>query len=193
MVLRVARAASLAVLVWLGGAAEARAQAADALLARHAELERELSRPASAARERRLLRLLDRAIDYEMIVRRVLVLHWDGLSEAQRAEVTRLLERAIRQRYRASVEALRGWEVEVVSEAERGVGRQVVTRVRRGDEVRQVAYDLYREGREWRVVDLNVDGESLVHQYRVQFDRVIRRDGWDGFLARLRQRVEAEG
>lgn len=177
----------------MSGAAGVKAQAADALLARHAELERELARPASPARERRLVRLLDRAIDYDMIVHRVLVVHWDGLSDAQRAEVTELLTRAIRHRYRASIEALHGWSVEVVSERERGVGRRVVTRARRGAEVREIAYDLFGGGREWRVVDFIIDGESLVHQYRSQFHRVIRREGWDGFLARVRSRVEADG
>lgn len=128
-----------------------------------------------------------------MIVRRVLVVHWESLGEGQRAEVTELLGRAIRNRYRESAEALHGWRVEVVSESERGIGRQVVTRVSRGAEERRIAYDLFREEREWRVVDLIVDGESLVHQYRAQFDRLIRREGWEGFMTRSRRLVEEEG
>lgn len=173
--------------------AEARAQAADDLLARHAELDRELGRPESPRRERRLVQLLDRAIDYPMIVRRVLVLHWDELTEAQRTEVSDLLTRAIRHRYRASVEALRGWDVRVTSEARRGIGRRVETEARRDEERRSIGYDLYQREDAWRVVDLIVDGDSLVHQYRTQFDGVIRREGWGGFLTRLRDRVSQDG
>jgi len=172
--------------------AAAAAQAADALVARHAQLDRELSRRESPARERRLVRLLDQTIDYDMIVRRVLVVHWDDLSEAQREEVSDLLTRAIRHRYRSSVEALRGWDVTVRSEAPQGVGRRVVTRAVRESETRDVGYDLYEADGQWRVVDLRVEGDSLVHQYRVQFDRVIRHEGWDGFIERLRSRVEAD-
>ncbi len=189
MVLR--RAALIVGLLLAPGAVEA--QAAQALLDHHARLERELARPASPARERRLVTLLDGAIDYDAIVRRVLVVHWGELSEDARREVTDLLTRAIRHRYRASVEALTGWRVEVVSDTPQGIGRRVETRATRADETRSIGYDLFAaEGAGFRIVDLRFDGSSLVHQYRVQFDAVIRRHGWDGFLARLRRRVEVE-
>lgn len=185
---------AIVLVVVLVGASSASAQAGEALIQHHAQLERELSRPASPLRERRLIRLLDRAIDYDMIVRRVLVVHWGDLSAAQRDDVTQLLTRAIRHRYRQNIEALAGWQVAVVSEGERGVGRQVVTRARRGPEAREIAYDLYAaQGQQWRVVDLVIEGDSLVHQYRTRFDHVIRREGWAGFMARLRATVEREG
>lgn len=184
-----------ALLVMLGamfGPTSASAQAAEALLERHAELDRELARRPSAARERRLVRLLDQTVDHAMIVHRVLVVHWGERSEEERETARDLLTRAVRHRYRASVASLHGWDVEVVSDEPRGVGRRVVTRARRGDEVRNVSYDLYLDEGQWRVVDLIIEGDSLVHQYRVQFDRVIRHEGWNGFIERLRRRVEAD-
>lgn len=176
----------------LAVAPRAQAQASGPLLRRHAQLSRALRRPASPRRERRLVRLLDDAIDYEMIVRRVLVVHWDGMSSGQREDALQLLSAAIRHRYRSSIEALGGWTVRVESERARGVGRRVETVAVRGNETRRIGYDLFAREGQWRVVDLVVDGESLVHDYRNQFDRVVRREGVDGLLRRLRDRVEED-
>ena len=184
----------LALLLSLGPlVGHAHAHAGDAFIRTHARLERELARPASRRHTRRLARLLDRTLDYERMVHRVLVVHWDGLSTPQRRTVTELMTRAIRHRYQGSVGALDGWEVRVVSEHERGIGRRVQTQGTRGSETRSVSYDMFGSGNDWRVVDIIVEGDSLVHQYRVQFDRLINRDGWDAFIVRLRERVEEDG
>ncbi|HJL16550.1 MAG TPA: ABC transporter substrate-binding protein [Sandaracinaceae bacterium LLY-WYZ-13_1] len=164
--------------------------AARGLLTQHRRVTRLLERPASRARERRLDRALDRALDYEMITRRALVVHWEDLSAAQREEVTDLLHRAIARRYRASLEELRGWTVEVLEERPRGPGYRVVTEARHDGERRRIEYDMLRTGGEWRIVDVIHEGDSLIHQYRRQFDRVIRREGWDGFVRRLRADVD---
>lgn len=170
----------------------ATAQAGDALMRQHAALQRLLGRTESPRRQARLTRMLDAAIDYDTITRRVLVLHWGTLEADQQGEVSELLRQAIRHRYRRSVDALRGWDVQVIEERPRGPGVRVVTRATRGAESRNIEYDMYYAGGSWRVVDFIVEGESLIHQYRVQFGHVIRRNGFGGFLGRLRARVEAD-
>ena len=173
-------------LALLAAGAPAEAQAGEVVLRRHAQLERLLTARRTASRQRTLDRLLEQAVDYDAIVQRALVVHWQDLEPAQREEVTDLLRRAIRARYQANVEALAGYDVTLTTEAPRGIGVRVTTAARRGDESRTIAYDVLNT----RITDLIVDGESLVHQYRVQFDRVIRREGWSAFVARLRQNVE---
>ena len=45
----------------------------------------------------------------------------------------------------------------------------------------------------YRVVDVNVEGISMLHTHRVEFASVINRKGVDGFLDELRAQVEARG
>lgn len=41
----------------------------------------------------------------------------------------------------------------------------------------------------WQVVDVRIDGASLVADYRNQFGRMINKDGVDGFIAKLERRL----
>ena len=41
------------------------------------------------------------------------------------------------------------------------------------------------------VVDINVEGISMLHTHRIEFASVINRKGMDGFLDELRAQVEA--
>jgi phospholipid transport system substrate-binding protein len=166
--------------------------ASAALAVRHQQLERALAMRAGDARQRALDRLLDEVLDYDAITSRALVVHWSTLTAEQRTEVSDLLRRAIRQTYQTSVESLRGFEVTVTSEEPHGPGVRVLSRAVRAGESRAIEYDLVRTSGRWRIVDLVVDGNSLIHQYRLQFNRAIRRYGWDGFIERLRERVESE-
>jgi ABC-type transporter MlaC component len=43
------------------------------------------------------------------------------------------------------------------------------------------------------VVDINVEGISMLHTHRVEFASVIKRKGMDGLLEELRAQVEARG
>ena len=45
----------------------------------------------------------------------------------------------------------------------------------------------------WRIVDITVDdGMSMVDNYRNQFERILRREGWDGLMTRMRGRLTEE-
>ncbi|MEM6533623.1 MAG: ABC transporter substrate-binding protein [Myxococcota bacterium] len=42
----------------------------------------------------------------------------------------------------------------------------------------------------WQVIDVRIDGASLVNDYRNQFGRLINKDGVDGFLTKLERKLE---
>jgi phospholipid transport system substrate-binding protein len=46
----------------------------------------------------------------------------------------------------------------------------------------------FLDGR-WQLVDLLMDGQSVVGQYREQFDRIIARERFEGLLARMRRNL----
>ena len=173
--------------------ATAQCQASAALQARHAELDKAMTRATSNAGKKRVVRLLDDSVDYDAIIHRVLVSHWRGLSAEQRKEAGDLLRIAIRQRYKANLEALQGWHVSVVDEDQKGIGMQVRTEARRGKKTARIDYDMLETAKGWRIVNFISEGNSLVHQYRTQFNRIIRREGWSGFIGRLRKHVRKSG
>jgi phospholipid transport system substrate-binding protein len=51
-----------------------------------------------------------------------------------------------------------------------------------------INYSLYRDGEEWKVFDVKIDGISLVSNYRSGFASQIRRYKLSGLIARLEQK-----
>jgi phospholipid transport system substrate-binding protein len=49
-----------------------------------------------------------------------------------------------------------------------------------------VQYAMRQDGERWRIDDVRVESMSLVENYRSQFDSVIARSSYDGFVAKLR-------
>ncbi len=45
----------------------------------------------------------------------------------------------------------------------------------------------------WQVIDVRIDGASLVNDYRNQFGRMLGKDGVDGFIAKLQSRLDNTG
>lgn len=45
----------------------------------------------------------------------------------------------------------------------------------------------------WQVIDVRIDGASLVNDYRNQFGRMLSKDGVDGFIATLERRLDSTG
>lgn len=52
-------------------------------------------------------------------------------------------------------------------------------------------YLMHHPGDRWQVYDLNIDGVSLVANYRAQFNKIIRTSSYDALVTTLRSR-EAE-
>lgn len=60
-----------------------------------------------------------------------------------------------------------------------------------GAKVVPINYSMHISGGEWKVIDVVVDGISLVATYRGSFATEIRNNGMDGLLAKLSQRNSA--
>ena len=56
-----------------------------------------------------------------------------------------------------------------------------------------IDYSLYKKGDEWKVFDVNIDGVSLVTNYRASFASEIRSKGIDGLIGRLAKKNAERG
>ncbi len=56
-----------------------------------------------------------------------------------------------------------------------------------------VDYRVRKINGDYKVVDINVEGISMLHTHRVEFASVINREGMDGLLEELRAQVKARG
>lgn len=196
MLARIAPLAALILSVFAALPAAAQADAAQRFLEqKHEAVERVMRRPANAQRDATLTRMLTELLDYEELSRRSLGSHWEAQNEQSRAQFVDLLKQLVERNYRNNLQRTLSFEVRYEGAEARGDETLVRTRARDRNNRRAPAiaidYLLKPEGNGWRVVDLTVDeGLSMVQNYQRQFNRIIRREGWDGLITRMRSRLD---
>jgi phospholipid transport system substrate-binding protein len=148
-----------------------------------------LSLPEKRAQVRKLA---SEAFDTEETAQRVLGPHWQQRTPAEREEFTKLFANLLEQTYISRIDEYGGERLTYVSE--QITGDRAVVRARiltsKGSEV-PVESRLNLKGDRWLTYDILIENLSLISNYRSQFDRVIRSNGYPELVKRLQARVDA--
>jgi phospholipid transport system substrate-binding protein len=137
--------------------------------------------------------MLDEATDVDLIGRLALGPHWRAATEEQREEYLRLFRQlAVRNlAYRVDAEQVEGYEVtraEMVDDRVAMVSTQIT---RPGAPPLRVDWRVRETDGELQIIDVVVEGASMVVSQRSEFASIVERQGFDGLLNQLRQQVEA--
>jgi phospholipid transport system substrate-binding protein len=168
------------------------------LKAQHERLNRVLARTPQNDAQRDaqaddVTEILRGLLDLDGMARESLAQSWNDRSEAERTEFLNLLRSLVERSYRENLESTLHYRVSYGDETpagERIVLHTVVrdTQNRRAPEI-TIDYRMRRNGERWVVDDIVTDGVSMVGNYRSQFSRIIRRDGFPALLDRMRARL----
>ena len=136
--------------------------------------------------------LLLEGFDLPLIGRFVLGVHWRRASPEQRAEYSELFEKFLVQSYAARLGQYGGESLRVKAARSGGEKDTIVTTeiVQPGRPPVAVHWRVRRGEAGYKVVDVIVEGVSMVITQRDEFSSVIRREGGsiEALLSRLRQR-----
>ncbi len=145
----------------------------------------------AAERRDRIRSVADQIFDFGEIARRALARHWLPLSDPQRKEFVSLFSDLLERSYVARIEQYGGEKILYASERVDGdvatVGTRIVTKT--GTEV-PVDYRMARRGDRWLVYDVNIEGVSLVSNYRTQFNKIIQTESFAELMRRLKSKQE---
>jgi phospholipid transport system substrate-binding protein len=125
--------------------------------------------------------------DFGEIARRSLGRYWQPLSEAQRTEFVGLFGDLLERSYISKIELYGGEKIVYSGERMDGDLAIVSTRIitKNGTEV-PIDYRLFRRGDNWKVYDVNIEGISLVSNYRTQFNKIIQSSGYNTLVDRMK-------
>jgi phospholipid transport system substrate-binding protein len=148
--------------------------------------------PALTSEERRadLEKIAYARFDFRTMARLVLAKNWKRLSDAQRDEFVEEFTEYLANDYGSRIERYDQEEVEVLGEVPKPRGDVVVkTKILGGENSGAlVDYRLRPHRGEWRIIDVVIEGISLVANFRDQFREVMGREGPEAMLAKLRQK-----
>jgi phospholipid transport system substrate-binding protein len=139
-----------------------------------------------------LVELLDGPIDLDLVARLILGRHWRTADAAEREEYLALFREYALANLASKLHLYRGQSFEVtgarvVSDQDALVTSRILSN---GEPPLQVDWRLRgRDGSPPVTIDLIVEGVSLIVTLRSEFGSVIERQGFDGLLAELRERI----
>jgi len=151
----------------------------------------------SAKRRTKLETIVYARFDFETMSRLVLARNWKRFSEAQQQEFIREYKIYLANNYGERLDRYNQEKVEITGQREEPRGDVTVhTKIVGGEyDGALVDYRLRNKGDGWRVIDVIVEGVSLVSNFRDQFKEVMSNGGPTGLLDALKKKnaeTEAE-
>lgn len=142
-------------------------------------------------REKLIRRAVDEQFDWEEMARRSLATHWAKRTAEERKEFVRLFADLLERTYMRKVEDYSGEKVLYEGETKGGDYVKVKVKIvtKKNKDI-HVEYRLKKEGNDWFIYDVSIEGVSLVNNYRTQFNNIIVQSSYENLVKKLRDKVE---
>ena len=150
-----------------------------------------LKKPPKIEERRRLIRkAVDERFNWEEMARRSLAKHWAPRTDEEKKEFIRLFGELLERTYMSKVEGYSGEKV--LYEGERADEDYATVKVKIETKKNvdiPVEYRLKKEGNDWLVYDISIEGVSLVNNYRTQFNSILTQSSYEDLVKKLRAKV----
>lgn len=144
-------------------------------------------------RRSKLRRIIRKRFDFRDISQRVLAVNWERATLQQRDQFVSLFTRLLENTYFRVIESYNSETVNVGGERVQGdTATVIVTIVREDGTDIPLLLKLKRIGANWIAYDANIEGVSLVSNYRTSFGEVVSKHGIIGLLEDLKQRLASK-
>jgi phospholipid transport system substrate-binding protein len=147
-----------------------------------------LKAEAKTAERRGAIRgIANEIFDFNEISQRSLGRHWQARTPAEREEFVRLFTDILERSYVTKIEGFSGEKIAYVGEQLDGDTATVKTKIvtKQGTEI-PLDYRMLANAGHWRAYDVNIEGISLVGNYRGQFNAVVQKASFQELLVKLR-------
>jgi len=152
--------------------------------------DQELKKPEREdERVTRLKKIADVRFDYGEMAKRSLGSRWDKLAERERQEFVGLFTELLTATYVEQMHAYSGEEVRFLKERLEGNHAEVKSLLVGKKTEIPMDYRLLKQGDDWKVYDVLIDGISLVQNYRGQFTAILRSSSYEQLVQILREKI----
>ncbi len=141
-----------------------------------------------AERRAAVRKIANDIFDFSEIARRSLGRHWAARSEAEQKEFIGLFGDLLERAYISKIDTYGGEKIVYSGERAEGDIAIVNTKIvsKNGTEV-PVDYRMLRKGGDrWLVYDVNIEGVSLVSNYRTQFNKIIQTSSYGELVKKMK-------
>jgi phospholipid transport system substrate-binding protein len=145
----------------------------------------------NVAERRKMLRMtLNERFNWTEMARRSLANHWQGLTPEEKKEFVPLFTDLLENTYMSRIENYSGDKVNYIGERVKGNYSLVKVKIFTDKQTEiPVVYKMKKEGPEWIIYDVSIEGVSLVKNYQQQFDSIILSSSYQSLVEKLKEKV----
>lgn len=143
-----------------------------------------------AARRSAMEVIIDERFDFRAMSQRTLATNWKKASDAEKQEFTDLFSQLIQSSYVGKLEAYTNETVEYVAEKVKGRKALVETLIKTASADIPLNYKMYSKDGNWLVYDVIIEGVSLISNYRSSYQTIVKNEGFDGLMAKMKAKIE---
>ena len=141
-------------------------------------------------------KLVGSFLDYGELARRSLAKSWDKINPKQREEFVETLRELVERSYLRQIHGSANYNIKYDKEEKEKDGTEAtvdatLNTMSRGKKTK-VALEykmLWKEGH-WVVYDVVTDEQSMLENYRAEFNKIINRDGFDALLKKMKKKLD---
>jgi len=139
-------------------------------------------------------KLVGSFLDYQELAHRSLAKHWDKLTPKQRDEFVETLRQLVERSYLKQVHGSPNYNIKYDKEEKNGSEADVTATLNTTSHGKKakVALEykmLWKDGH-WVVYDVITDEQSMLENYRAEFNKIINRDGFDALLKKMKKKLD---
>jgi phospholipid transport system substrate-binding protein len=144
------------------------------------------------ARAQAIHQIIEHSFDFPMMARDSLGPTYEQISSSQRQEFTHTFSYLFQDSYtRLVLNFLKKENIQYQQERQEGSTARVDTAIVRPNENIPVTYLMHAAPQGWILYDVNVDGVSILHNYRTKFAQVIRTESFESLLKKMAEQRRA--
>ena len=163
---------------------------------KHNRVRQVLRKPDTPKRAEELTVLLGEFLDYDRLAKLSLDKEWVKRTPRERDHFVSLLRQLVERQYQRNMESTLEYKVKWVGTEPIETGVKVKSSAKSITKKRQppvtIDYSMSPANKDWKVFDIFTDEVSLVKNYKRQFRRVIKDEGWSGLIGRMERKLKAE-
>jgi phospholipid transport system substrate-binding protein len=128
--------------------------------------------------------------DFRAMSQRTLATNWRKASKEEQQQFVELFSQLIQNTYIGRVEAYTDEGVTYPGEKVTNNRAVVDTLIITSSAEIPVTYKLYLKDDRWLVYDVNIEGVSLISNYRNSYHEIVKRDGFAGLLGQMEEKIK---
>ena len=150
--------------------------------------------PEAELQREEVRKLVGSFLDYAELSRRSLARHWDTISAKQREDFVGTLRELVERSYLKQVHGNANYNIKYDKEIKDGSDATVtgvLNTTARGKKVKiALEYKMLWKTEHWVVYDVVTDEQSMLENYRAEFNKIINKDGFDALMKRMKKKLD---